>query len=98
MAIINDSDGDDALSQDNIVIVSSEPPIDWTVLGDLTSIEIVFSNTANDDQPEINNPNLDSDGAVNNEIDDDDTFFPEEEIMLRFGSHDSFGFGLNCSC
>ncbi len=97
MTIIS-SDGNDALSSDKTVIVSAEPLIDWEILGDLTSIEIIFSNAANNNQLNVSNPNQDSDSdcAVNDEIDGEDTFFSEEEIVLRFGSHDNFGFGLSC--
>jgi hypothetical protein len=96
MTIINSSEGNDALSQEKIVIVSAEPLVDWEILGDLTSIEIIFSNAVNDNQPQISSPNPDSNCVVNDEIDGEDTFFSEDEIVLRFRSHDRFGFGLSC--
>ena len=106
MAMVNDTDNDDALSQEKIAIVSFEPAMDWDVLGDLSSIEIIFSNMAStfdahpitpaNDQPATNIPNSVGDQAVDDESGDDDSLFSEEEIKLRFESHDSFGFGCQC--
>jgi hypothetical protein len=105
MTIIYSSDGNDALSQDKTVIVSTEPLIDWEILGDLTSIEIIFSNNAstfdtgsNDDLPETGQPDLDSDPAISNDVNSENTLFSAEEIMLRFESYDSLGFGFSGQC
>ncbi len=104
--VINSPDGNDPLSKDEIVIVSSEPAVDWETLGDLSSIEIFFSHTAStadanllttaEDQPEANIPNLGRDCTVDDENDGDDSLFADEEIRRRFGSHDNFGFGCQC--
>jgi hypothetical protein len=108
MTIIYSSDGNDALSQDKTVIVSAEPLIEWEILGDLTSIEIIFSNnastfntessTVNDDQLETDQSDLESDPAVSNDVNSENTLFSAEEIMLRFESYDSLGFGFSGQC